>query len=371
MSTKYTRRSALTSLGVWAAASPLVSVREVRAQETQGPRLIGEPPGRITPRNELINVFEVEAMAQRKLPDTLFAAIAGGDRRPFEHMIFRPRRFINAVPLDLTVDLFGEKMYTPILAGPASHQQRFDPEGELAMARGVSAAKVAVVISSRSSQPVEKIAAEAKASAWYQIYPESDMGPVLSGVQQAVKAGCKVVCVTVGTPYRPTGADGPPNPAKLAADGNPRLTWDVVDQVRQAAKTPVVLKGIMSPDEARLAVEKKVDGIVVSNHGGRFVQGLVSPIEVLASVVDAVGGKVPVLIDGSFRRGSDIVKALALGARAVLVTRPLLWGLGAYGSEGVTTVLQILQSETVRCMSLNGKPTLALLDRSMVRISKH
>jgi 4-hydroxymandelate oxidase len=332
---------------------------------------MGEPPGRITPRNELLNTFEVEAMAERKLPAAVFASIAGGDRRAFEHMIFRPRRFINPVPLDLTVDLFGEKMYTPILAGPASHQQRFDPEGEVALARGASAAKVAIIISSRSSQPVERIAAEAKSSAWYQVYPESDMTPVLSGVQRAVKAGCRAVCITLGTPYRPTGADGPPNPAKLAVDGNPKLDWNVVDLVRQAANTPILVKGVMSPDEARLAVDKKVDGIIVSNHGGRFVQGLASPIEVLPSVVDAVAGRVPILIDGSFRRGSDVVKALALGARAVLVVRPLLWGLSAYGSEGVQTVLQILQSETVRSMSLNGKPTLALLDRSMVRISKH
>jgi 4-hydroxymandelate oxidase len=257
--------------------------------------------------------------------------------------------------LDLTVELFGEKMYTPILAGPASQQQRFDPEGELALVRGASAAKVTVVISSRSSQPAEKIAAEAKTATWYQVYPESDMGPVLNAVGRAVKAGCKVVCVTAGMP----------------SGNGARLDWAVVDQVRQAAKTPVVLKGILSAGEARTAVEKGVDGIIVSNHGGLLVPGLAAPIEVLTAVVDAVGGKVPVLIDGSFRRGSDIVKALAMGARAILVARPLLWGLAGYGSEGVQTVLEILQSETVRTMSLNGKPTLALLDRTMVRISKH
>jgi 4-hydroxymandelate oxidase len=346
MSTAYSRRTALRSLGIWAAASPLL-----KAQETQSPKLMGEPPGRIAPRSELLNVFEVEAMAERKLPSTVFSAIAGGDRRAFERIIFRPRRFINPVPLDLTVELFGEKMYTPILVGPASQQQRFDPEGELALVRGGSAAKVTAVISSRSSQPIEKIAAEAKGTTWYQVYPESDMGPVLNGVGRAVKAGCKVVCVTAGN-----GA---------------RLDWDVVDQVRQAAKTPVVLKGVLSAEEARTAVGKGVDGIIVSNHGGLLVPGLAAPIEVLTAVVDAVGGKVPVLIDGSFRRGSDIVKALALGARAVLVVRPVLWGLAGYGSEGVQTVLEILQSETVRTMGLNGKPTLALLDRTMVRISKH
>ena len=193
------------------------------------------------------------------------------------------------------------------------------------------------------------------------------MAPVLSRAQNAVKVGCKVVCLTIGTPYRPTGAGEAPNPTKLPVYGDPRMDWAVVDQVRQAANVPVVLKGIMSAEEAKTAADKGVSGIVVSNHGGSFVQGLASPIEVLASVVDAVAGKVPVLIDGSFRRGTDIVKALALGARAVLVVRPVLWGLAAYGSDGVRTVLQMLQSETGRTMGLCGKPTIADLDRNLVR----
>ncbi len=364
MSAKCTRRAALTSLGLWASGSPLLGA------QGQAPDLSGEPPGRITPRGELVNVFEVEAMAQRKLPSTVCAAIAGSNRQAFERMIFRPRRLINVRQLDLTVELFGQKMYAPILVGPASHQQKFHPEGELAMVRGASAAQAAVVISGRCSQPIEKIAAEAKTTLWYQVYPESDMVPVLNRVRQAVKAGCKVVCVTVGTPYRPLGAGGAPDPAKLPVMANPRMDWAVVDQVRQAAQAPVVLKGIMSAEEARIAVEKGVQGIIVSNHGGRFVPGLASPIEMLRSVVDAVEGRAPVLIDGNFRRGTDIVKALALGARAVLVARPPLWGLAAYGSEGVQTVLEMLQSETARTMGLCSKPSLAALDRNLVRMVK-
>jgi 4-hydroxymandelate oxidase len=141
--------------------------------------------------------------------------------------------------------------------------------------------------------------------------------------------------------------------------------------VRQAAKVPVVLKGIMSPEEARVAAGKGVDGIIVSNYGGAYTQGLAAPMEILPAVVDAVAGKIPVLIDGSFRRGSDVVKALAFGARGVLVVRPALWGLAAYGSDGVQTVMQMIQSETARTMNLCGKPTVALLDRTMMRISKH
>jgi isopentenyl diphosphate isomerase/L-lactate dehydrogenase-like FMN-dependent dehydrogenase len=209
-----------------------------------------------------------------------------------------------------------------------------------------------------------------KTTLWYQVYPEPDMAPVLNGIKQAVKVGCKAVCITVGTPYQPAEAGGAPNPARLRVEVNPHMSWTVVDQVRQASNVPLLLKGIMSAQEAQIAVEKGVQGIIVSNHGGLFVQGLASPIEVLPAVVDAVGGKVPVLIDGGFRRGTDIVKALAFGARAVLVTRPALWGLAAYGSDGVETVLQMLQSETARTMGNCCKVNLAMLDRSLVRLVK-
>jgi len=364
MKTEGTRRTALKCLGTWAAASPVL------CGQTNEPRLEGEPVGRLTPREQAVNVFEVEAVAQRKLAATVYSTIAGGDRLAFDRILLRPRRFVNVENLDLTAELFGQKMFTPILVGPAAHQQAFDPDGELAMVRGASKAQATVVISNRSSQPIEKIASEAKTPLWYQIYPQSDMAPVITGIKQAVKVGCKVVCITVGTPYQPTGVGGAPNPAKLRPDGNPHMSWSVVDQVRQASNVPVVLKGIMSAQEAQIAVEKGVHGVIVSNHGGLFVQGLASPIEVLASVVDAVGGKVPVLVDGSFRRGTDIVKALAFGARAVLVTRPALWGLAAYGSDGVETVVQMLQSETARTMGNCCKVNLAMLDRSLVRVVK-
>jgi 4-hydroxymandelate oxidase len=360
----WTRRRALQSLGFWMAGSPLL-----RAQD-QPPKLIGEPPGRITPRAELVNVLEAEPMAERLLPSVVFAKISGSDRRAFDRIIFRPRMLVNVRELDLTVELFGAKMFAPILAGPATRADRFHSDGELGIVRGAGAAQAAVVISGRSSQPIEKIAGEAKTALWYQVYPEPDMAPVIARVQQAVKAGCRAVCLTVGTPYLAPGASGPPNPAKLAALGNPGLDWPLVEQVRKAAGVPLLLKGIMSPEEARTAVERGVNGIVVSNHGGRFTFGLATPIEVLPEVADAVGGKIPVLVDSNFRRGTDVVKALALGATAVMVTRPVLWGLAGYGAEGVQTVMEMLQSETARTMGLCGKPNLAALDRSVVRITK-
>lgn len=353
MGLTWTRRRALRSLGLWMAGSPLLGAQDA------APKLIGEPPGRITPRNELVNAFEVEEAARRSLPAGVFAKIEGSDdrdREAFNRITFRPRMLVDVHELDLTVDLFGVKMYAPILVGPASRQQRFHSGGELALVRGAAATQTAVVISSRSSQPLDQIAAQAKTVLWYQVYPETDMAPVLTRVQQAVKAGCRAVCLT--TP-----------PLKLTPPSSPRMDWTIVDQVRRAAQAPVLLKGIISPEEARMAVERGADGIVVSE-GGRSVPGLASPIEMLPVVVDNVGGRVPVLIDGGFRRGTDIIAALALGARSVLVARPVLWGLAAYGAEGVQTVLEMLQGESARTMGLCGKPNLAALDRTLVRIDR-
>jgi isopentenyl diphosphate isomerase/L-lactate dehydrogenase-like FMN-dependent dehydrogenase len=332
------------------------------------PQLLGEAPGRLTPRQEAVNTFEVEAMAQRSLPARLFSRIQGSDdRRGLDRIVFHPRVMVDITGLDLTLDLFGTKMYAPILVGPAARLQRFHPDGELGVVRGAGAAQSAVVVSGRASLPIEKLAAEAKSALWYQVYPERDMAPVLAGVERAVKAGCRAVCLTVGTPFQPA-ADG--SPLKLSSVASPRTDWALVDQVRQAARVPVLLKGMLTPQEAQAAAARGVSGIIVSNQGGRYVPGLASSIEVLPDIVKAVDGKIPVLIDGGFRRGTDVIAALALGARAVLVVRPVLWGLAAYGAEGVQTVLEMLQTESARTMGLCGKPNLAALDRTLIRLDR-
>lgn len=349
MKSKSTRRAALTSLGVWAAGSPLLQ------PQTDAPKLEGEPTGRITPRGEVVNVFEVEAVAERKLSAAVYTTIAGSDRQAFDRILLLPRRFVNVERLDLSVELLGQQMFTPILVGPASNLNDLAPDGELAMMRGAATAQATVVISSRSAQSIERMVAEAKTPPWYQVYLENDMAAVLNRVRQAVKAGCGVVCVTVGAPH--------------GASAVPDVSWPLVDQVRQSVNAPVVVKGILSAKDAQIAVDKGVQGIIVSNHGGPVKPGA-APIEALPRIVDAVGSRAPVLIDGSFRRGTDIVKALAFGARAVLVTRPALWGLAAYGSDGVDTVLKMLQSETARTMGNCSKVNVAALDRSLVRVVK-
>jgi 4-hydroxymandelate oxidase len=338
-----TRRRALASYAALLAASPL------RAQT-----LAGEPPGRVAPVEELVNAFEFEAMAQRKLDSGAFAEIAGSDRKPFDRITFRPRLMVNTTKLDLTADLFGLKMFAPVLIGPLSEQKRFHPDGELAMARGASAAKAVMVIATRSSCAFDQIAAQLKGNFWYQVYPEPDASAVRERAQQAITSGCKAVCLTLGVP------DQPP----VVWD------WSAIDRFRQGLKVPLILKGIMRADEARTAIQNGVQGILISNYAGRSVNGLASPMETLPAIADAVGGKAPILIDGGFRRGSDVLKALAFGARAVLVGRPTLWGLAAYGAVGVQSVMELMQTELARDMAMCGAANLQSINRSVVKIHR-
>ena len=353
----FTRRSAVAGFGAWLASSPLP------AQE-----LVGEPPGRIAPHNELANTFEFEDMCERKLDDATFALIAGSDRRAFDRITLRPRMMVNALELDLTAELFGEKMFAPILVGPVSQQRRFHSEGELATARGASAANAVMVVSNRSSYPLKEIAAQAKTPLWYQVYPEADVESVRANVKRAVDAGCKAVCITAGTPYQ--AAAGVPHPSRVQSMAHPGLDWNAIDRIREGLKPPVLVKGIMTPEEAWTAAQRGVQGIVVSNHGARPSDGLAAPLDVLPSITEAVGGRVPVLIDGGFRRGTDVLKALALGARAVLLARPPMWGLAAYGAEGVQTLMELMQTELARNMAMCGKITLKDVDRSLVTIHR-
>jgi 4-hydroxymandelate oxidase len=343
----FTRRKALAGFGSLVAASPLVA--------DHPPQLIGEPPGRIAPREDLVNVLEFENMAQRKLAPDVFAAIAGGDRSFFERITFRPRMMVPTTHLDLTVSLFGEKMFAPMMAGPVARLQNYHPDGEAGMVRAASAAKSWMVVSSESSLPVEKITAESKTTLWYQVFPEEDSSAVRAKMDRAVKAGCKAIVITAGAPL-------PKDKPRLA------LNWTTIDQMRKGIGVPVLLKGIMTPGEAGTALKHGIDGVVVSNYGGLLTPGMASSMEMLPSIVEAVGGKAPVLIDGSFRRGSDIFKALAYGATAVMLGRPVVWGLAAYGPEGAQQVLEMLQTEVARDMAHCSRPTIKDIDRTVIKL---
>jgi 4-hydroxymandelate oxidase len=347
-----TRRSALAGLGSL-AATPLAYGDE--------PKLIGERPGRIAPREELVNVLEFESVAARLLAPPAFAQISGSDRSYFDRITFRPRMMVPTTGLDLSAELFGEKLFAPIIAGPMARLRTYHPDGDLAVARGAAAAKTIMIASSDSSDPIEKIAAEAKAGLWYQVFPEGDAAALQSRIRQAVNAGCKAVCLTVGTAYRNAGRNQMPAAA-------PALNWSVVEQLRQGLSVPFVLKGIMTAEEADAAVKRGVQGIVVSDYGGLLTKGMAPPLEMLPGIVDAVGSRVPVMIDGNFRRGSDIFKALAFGARAVLLGRPVVWGLAPYGAPGVQSVLEMLQTEVARDLAQCGKPNLKAVDRTVLRV---
>jgi isopentenyl diphosphate isomerase/L-lactate dehydrogenase-like FMN-dependent dehydrogenase len=340
-----TRRRALAAYAAFVTAS-----RVSRAQE-----LAGEAPGRIPPIDELVNASEFRAVAQRKLDSLTFAEIEGSHGAAFERMTFRPRLMNDSRAMDLSTEVLGQTLFTPILVGPVANQKRYHPEGELAMARGASAANAITVVAGRSSVAINQIAEQAKMPLWYQVYLDGDPTETRKRVEQALSVGCKALCVTIGTE----------EPAPRAG-----IDWSALEQLRRTIKATVLLKGVMSAEEARKAVSAGVQGLVVSNYAARTIPGVASPIEVLPSVVEAVNGKAAILMDGSIRRGSDVLKALALGAQAVLLARPAIWGLAAYGAAGVQNVVELIQSEFARDMAMCGKVNIKAIDRDVVRIHR-
>lgn len=348
-----TRRQALT-----AYASLLAGSGRLQAQPQE---LIGEPPGRIAPPSELVNAFEFELMAKRSLDSATYAEIAGGDRAAIDRITFNPRMMVNATALDLTTSLFGDNLYAPVLIGPIAGQKRYHPDGELAMLSGAAAAQTVMVVADHSSVPLEEIAAQAKTPFWCQIYPGNDPSAARTRAARAIQAGCKAVVVTVGIPYSQPGAAEAP----LSL-----LDWNAIDQARQGIAVPVILKGVMTPEDARTAVSRGFQGIVVSNYGGRSFPATDAGILALPAIADAVGGKAAILVDGGFRRGSDVLKALALGAQAVLLGRPAAWSLAAYGATGVENMLQLIQNELARDMVMCGLVNMKSMTRAAVTIHR-
>jgi len=306
--------------------------------------LRGTSSPRHPPREELANALEFEEVAKMVLPAVAYSTIAGGDRRAFDRIIFRPRVMVPTIDLDLSLDLFGQQHFAPILVGPFADQRRYHPEGELAMIRGAAAARAGIIVSSRASAPIGDITAQAKTPLWYSVYADAGSG-AQKQIQQAAAAGCSVLVITSSTP---------------------RIDWKAIEQIRRGVTIPVVIKGIMTTGDARTAIEEGARGIVISDHGA--TNGKDAPIDVLPGIADLAGGKATILIDGSFRRGTDVLKALVLGAQAVLVARPVMWALAAYGADGVQSVIELLQTSLGRNMGTVGAPNLKSLTRNMVRI---
>ncbi len=353
----FTRREALQASG-----------QIVRRGGPTGPP---EPPVKLAPCEELLNAREFEEQAKLVLPASLYQTIAAGDHEPFDRITFRPRMCQPVLDMDLSVELLGQTLFTPIIVGPMSDQAQYHKEGELATIGGAETAKTLTVVSSRSSVPIDQIAAQAKSPFWYSVYLEPD---ARKQAHAAVAAGAKAVFITVGASYQATNGNrlrqGDGESRAVPAKANDKIDWSLIDLVRKGLNVPVVIKGITTADDAKVALQHEVQGIVVSNFGGLLGASKVPPMDALASIADVVAGKAPILIDGGVVRGTCVLKALALGAQAVLVSRPVAWGLAAYGSEGVQAVLELIQNEFARSIGMLGVSKLQQLTRDHVRLHK-
>ncbi len=331
-------------------------------------------------------------------------SIAGGadgevtlreNRAAFERIKLRPRMLVDVSTVDTSAVVLEQRVEFPILLAPTGFQGLAHPEAELATARAAAAAGTIVVVSTYSSRTLEEIAAVGDGPKWFQLCCYGDKAVTRAHLDSAAAHGYSAICLTVDVPRLgrrerdirnrvrippealpanfasmvdlsaiPVDERGSAVASYAASLLDPSLTWQDVDWLRSVTDLPVLLKGILTAEDARLAVEHGVQAIIVSNHGGRQLDGVPATIDVLSEVVEAVEGRAEVLVDGGVRRGTDVVKALALGAKAVLIGRPYLWGLAANGEAGVTRVLRMLADEVELAMALLGCPTVSDIQRA-------
>jgi len=335
--------------------------------------------------DSLLSLFDFETAARGKVAHGAWERISGAaadeitlrwNREAYDKIRLKPRVLVDVSRLDTRVTLFGQELPFPILLAPTGAQRFIHPGGEVEAVHGAAAADATYVISSSASMKVDDIARAASRPVWFQLYVQRDRAFTRDLVQRAEDAGCRALCVTVDSPVfgarnREDRAKGELPERELPnLQGkdylDPSLTWKDIDWLRGFARRPVLLKGILNPDDAAIAVREAVSGIIVSNHGARNLDTVPATIDALPLVVEKVAGRIPVIVDGGIRRGTDVVKALALGAAAVQIGRPYLWGLGVAGADGVARVVNILRKELELAMALTGRPTLAAIDRTVL-----
>jgi 4-hydroxymandelate oxidase len=332
-----------------------------------------------------VTVDDFELPARERLPRDVYDFIAGGagdewtlreNRTAFDRWMLRPRmlRGIADRGLDLTTELFGTPLSFPVLIAPWAYQSGCHPDGERATARAAGRAGTVMVVSTTTETFLEEVAAASAAPKWWQLYVFTDRGYTAGVLGRVRAAGFGAIVMTVdfqdsGLRHRdtrsgfvmPIGVSG----SELIYDS--AISWDDLPWIReQAPGLPLLLKGILTAEDAALAVEAGIDGVVVSNHGGRQLDGVAASITALPEVVDAVADRIPVLMDGGVRRGTDVLKALALGASAVLIGRPAAWGLAVGGERGVVDVLEILRLELANAMLLSGCRSVPDITRALV-----
>src|SRR5438067_2291664 len=353
-----------------------------------------------------LNVFDFEEAAHRKVPPGHWAYMASGvdddatlraNREIFKHVQLRPRRLRDATLVDMRVELFGTMYKSPLFLCPTGGERGFYMDGEVSVARAARARGTLQCLSTMTSTPIEEVNKALGRPVWYQLYAPSKWEACEQLLRRVEAAGSTVVLLTVDNTtgrnsetYKRTrpqdlrqcaacheGPGEPPGPLSVrpmfkgidvtgVRAPNPAMDWAFVERLRKFWRGKLIIKGIDTHEDAKMAVEHGFDGILISNHGGRATETLRSTLEALPEVVAEVGGRLPVFVDGGFRRGTDIFKGLALGAKAVGVGRPFLWGLGAFGQAGVDRVLEILQGELQLAMGNCGTRTPADINRSYI-----
>jgi isopentenyl diphosphate isomerase/L-lactate dehydrogenase-like FMN-dependent dehydrogenase len=366
-----------------------------------------DPEHLIKSPRDAINVFDFEPVMRQNVPPAHFGYMASGiddevtlraNREGFLKFQLRPRRLVDVSKIDTTVEILGIKYDTPIIIAPVGGQKAFHEEGEIAVAKAARPGNHLQILATGTTSAVEEVVAARGAPVWFQLYATNKWEVAKAFVLRAEKAGCPVVAVTVDriagrnqeTFLRLSRSDtrqcsGCHDRSSLQANLARRsmyegidvsglthtlssnMTWDFLKRLRDTIKMKIAIKGILAHEDAVLAADAGIDAIIVSNHGARGEDSGRSTIDALPEIIAAVGGRLPVLVDSGFRRGTDIVKALALGANAVCIGRPYVWGLGAFGQSGVERVLELLQIELRTAMQQVGAPTIKHLVPDMIR----
>ncbi|HZQ02708.1 MAG TPA: alpha-hydroxy acid oxidase [Gaiellaceae bacterium] len=343
---------------------------------------------------ELVNVWDYEAAAAERLEPGAYGYFAGGagdeitlraNVDAFRRWQLRPRVLVDVTSASTATTVLGIDVALPVLVAPVAYQRVVHPDGEVAMARAAAAAGTIMCLSTLATATLEDVAATG-VNRWFQLYVFRDRGLVRELVARAQATGFRALVLTVDTPVLgrrerdlrtgftvpadlpvPALGRGGVTPADALALMSPSISWRDLEELAATSRLPVVVKGVVGGDDARLACEHGAAAIVVSNHGGRQLDGVAATIDALPEVVDAVGGRIEVLLDGGVRRGTDVVKALALGARAVLVGRAPLWGLAVAGEDGARRVLELLRAELELALQLVGCPRASELSTAHVQ----
>jgi isopentenyl diphosphate isomerase/L-lactate dehydrogenase-like FMN-dependent dehydrogenase len=387
------------------ASSPLLASLDLSTLLAQGSVSPGAPTDVIVTVGEALNVLDFEAAAKAKLPAWHWAWMSNGgedggtiraNREGFEHFAIRPRRLVDVSKVDMSVSLLGKTWETPIFLCPVSGHRMYNPQGELATARAAKAKKHLQMLSTMTTTPVEEVNAARGEPVWFQLYSRPEWSQTRELVKRVEAAGCPALVFTVdllggrnteafdrvrlknqqvcgschkGNPVADLTNRPMVNALTQTPGSQPEIatpTWEYIKRLKDTTSMKLLVKGIVTKEDAELAMMHGVDGVFVSNHGGRADNTLRATIDCVPEVVAGVKGRAPVIVDSGFRRGSDIFKALALGATAVGVGRPYIWGLTGFGQEGVEAVLDILRRELQLTMRQSGVTSVKGVTRNFV-----